>query len=134
MSNKDIQLTGVGIFNCNGTVTVKCKIYKGDNDCKDNIVGESEEESFIRDKASKEPIELKLKNGGVDIVANVKYTVEILQVNDGGASFYVKPGKQTIIDRDNEVRWTVTEAVVSTNSTRPSKGAIPSFYCELIAL
>jgi len=134
MSNKDIQLTGVGVFDCNGSVTVKCKIYKGDNDCKDNIIGESEEESFEREKASKEPIELKLQNGGVDIMANVKYTVEILQHNEGGASFYVKPGKQIINDDENGVKLTLSEAIVSTNSTRTSKGAIPMFYCEMIAL
>ena len=33
MSNKDIQLKGVGVFDCDGTITVKCKVYKGDNDC-----------------------------------------------------------------------------------------------------
>ena len=67
-------------------------------------------------------------------MANVKYTVEILQHNEGGESFYIKPGKEIISDDENGVKLTLSEAIVSTNSTRPSKGAIPMFYCQMIHL
>ncbi len=61
-SNKSFQLIGIGIFDCGGTVQTKCKIYKGDNDNKENIIAQSDEEIFIRHKASKEPMECKIYN------------------------------------------------------------------------
>eukprot|EP01084_Bolivina_argentea_P091251 164280_1 len=130
-TNRNMLLRGIGVFTGNkGIITVKCKIYDGDNtvENQENIVGESDEKIIQCKAKSTVPIELLLRKP-VNIKQNSKYTIEILQENSNGASCRVING-QTDIEQ-NGIKIIITDAVRSDNKTAATGGAIPLLLCTV---
>eukprot|EP01083_Nonionella_stella_P174251 603550_1 len=130
VSNKNITLYGIGVFDCEGTINVKYDIIKGDNDHYDqaDIIATSEQKSFTRELATNTPIRFDLRTP-VAIQQNTKYTIQLIQQNDGSESSYVK-GEQRVVT-NHGVTVTFNNARQSPNPTSFKKGAFPALYCSM---
>eukprot|EP01083_Nonionella_stella_P110834 324628_1 len=109
---------------------VKYEIIKGDNGNYDqaDIIATSEQKSFTRELATNTPIRFDLRTP-VAIQQNTKYTIQLIQQNDGSESSYVK-GEQRVVT-NHGVTVTFNNARQSPNPTSFKKGAFPALYCSM---
>ena len=125
-SDQRVELRAVGIFNCDGRMSVKCKIYKGDNsDGTDNIVYETQK-TFVKQKKSHVPLKWNLGQP-IIIEKNTKYTIEILQKNKKGrTSVRCENGKNEV--KNDGLTISFLPALKSPNCTEVDCGALPTLY------
>ena len=125
-TNQDVLLAAVGIMDCKGLNTVKCTVYKGSNYEEDNVVYESGEREYTSVEKSDKPIILEFESP-VTIEKNVKYTVEIVQWNEGDhISMFVEDGKSEI--QSGSLNVCFSEADYSFSGSEVETGAIPTLY------
>eukprot|EP00483_Globobulimina_turgida_P008831 UN08849 len=131
MSDKNIIFYGIAVFDCEGTVDVKYKIFKGDNkDNDNNIIAQSKQKSFTKDAMTKVPIRFDL-DIPININKDTKYTIQLEQKNNiyGSTSYRVISGKTTVTIKG--VKITFSKASNSPNNTSVDHGAFPMLYCAL---
>ena len=123
-SNLDIWIQGIGIFDCNGTVTAQYKVYEGDNS-NGVVIAESVKSTWTKTSKSATPIRFDLP-APVKLKKNTLYTLDLLQNNNGEKSFQVQGAKNTMTV-DNVI-ITFQKASKSPNGTGTKGGAFPVLY------
>jgi len=128
--NKDCCLTGIGVWDCEGALDIKLKIFEGENGSNPGrVIYEMAEQTFRFEQRSGTPFKLEFEEIQ-SLKKDQKYTIEIKQKNHSSKQSYkISDGKGSVTVKGLTI--TFSNAKSSPNSTSKSSGAIPRLYVSV---